>query len=478
MQGVFVMMKAFFQSLSMFNFALKQKQLTYGLIVWLLTVMVLQPVPAAEIITYYHNDLTGTPVAASDESGNLLWREEYTPYGEQLTQDKKSDSNRRGFTGHVQDRDLGLVYMQARYYDPVLGRFLAYDPAGVNPELPSTFNRYAYGNNNPYGYADPDGELAFLIPAVIWGVGAAMTAYDTYQTYQNEGAAAAAQSLAVDGAITAVSGGVGKLATKAGRSVFKWAKRSPCGCFASGTLVKTKEGLKPIEEVKLGDLLAAKNEETGEIAWKPVIKQHIYENRPLNKLVLQASAQNPVELTVTDDHPFWVKGKGWVKSVNLNVGDEVANYNYDTGWHKVVSWTSLNTAGTTYNFDVKDYESYFVSEQLVWVHNGGPCDITQATNKGGLKGQPNSIHVQTSGDGKKAVQSTIYDCNGNACGHVDWKDHSHGSAKAPSGHGHRIDPPGTKEGVRKAHGPGAEHILPENVPTAWKKLPDGLVPAQ
>ncbi|MBU2711368.1 RHS repeat-associated core domain-containing protein [Zooshikella harenae] len=365
-------MKTFFQSLSMFNFALKQKQLTYGLIVWLLTLMIMQPVQAAEIITYYHNDLTGTPVAASDESGNLLWREEYTPYGEQLTQDKKSASNRRGFTGHVQDRDLGLVYMQARYYDPVLGRFLAYDPAGVNPESPFTFNRYAYGNNNPYGYADPDGELAFLIPAVIWGVGAAMTAYDTYQTYQNEGAAAAAQSLVIDGAITVVSGGVGKIATKTGRGIFKWIRRSPCGCFAAGTLVKTKEGLKPIEEVKLGDLLAAKNEETGEIAWKPVIKQHIYENRPLNTLVLQTKAQNSVELTVTDDHPFWVKGKGWVKSVNLNVGDEVANY--ETGWHKVVSWTSLETVGTTYNFDVKDYESYFVSEQLVWVHNGGPCD--------------------------------------------------------------------------------------------------------
>ncbi|WP_051311232.1 RHS repeat-associated core domain-containing protein [Zooshikella ganghwensis] len=440
------MMKAFFQSLSMFNFALKQKQLTYGLLVWLLTVMVLQPVPAAEIITYYHNDLTGTPVAASDESGNLLWREEYTPYGEQLTQDKKSDSNRRGFTGHVQDRDLGLVYMQARYYDPVLGRFLAYDPAGVNPELPFTFNRYAYGNNNPYGYADPDGELAFLIPAVIWGVGAAMTAYDTYQTYQNEGAAAAAQSLAVDGAITAVSGGVGKLATKAGRSVFKWAKRSPCGCFAAGTLVKTKEGLKPIEEVKLGDLLAAKDEETGEIAWKPVIKQHIYENRPLNTLVLQTSAQNPVELTVTDDHPFWVKGKGWVKSVNLNVGDEVANY--ETGWHKVVSWTSLNTAGTTYNFDVKDYESYFVSEQLVWVHNGGPCDVKtpHTVNTGGKApktSDPNSIIESRRADGSSSA--TYYDDKGRAFSREDYGQQStHGSLGQRAdgrsvAHEHRFD---------------------------------------
>ncbi|WP_222937636.1 RHS repeat-associated core domain-containing protein [Spartinivicinus ruber] len=103
----------------------------------------------------------GGKVWLGNESDNVLQLlSEFMTVVEQLTQDPKAATNRRGFTGHVQDRDLGLVYMQARYYDPVLGRFMAIDPVDVldyikkdNPVF--GFNRYA--NNNPYGYIDPDG---------------------------------------------------------------------------------------------------------------------------------------------------------------------------------------------------------------------------------------------------------------------------------------------------------------------------------
>ncbi|MCL1114298.1 RHS repeat-associated core domain-containing protein [Shewanella basaltis] len=65
-----------------------------------------------------------------------------------------------GFTGHVKD-DSGLTYMQARYYDPVIGRFYSNDPDGTMDHLSigniQGFNRYAYGNNNPYRYIDPTG---------------------------------------------------------------------------------------------------------------------------------------------------------------------------------------------------------------------------------------------------------------------------------------------------------------------------------
>ena len=47
--------------------------------------------------------------------------------------------------------------MQQRYYDPVIGRFYSNDPVGFKTNNPITFNRYAYGNNNPYKYIDPDG---------------------------------------------------------------------------------------------------------------------------------------------------------------------------------------------------------------------------------------------------------------------------------------------------------------------------------
>ena len=45
--------------------------------------------------------------------------------------------------------------MQARYYDPVIGRFMSNDPIGFRDV--HSFNRYAYANNNPYKYVDPDG---------------------------------------------------------------------------------------------------------------------------------------------------------------------------------------------------------------------------------------------------------------------------------------------------------------------------------
>jgi len=50
---------------------------------------------------------------------------------------------------------LRLLYMQARYYDPVIGRFYSNDPIGFRDV--HSFNRYAYANNNPYSYTDPTG---------------------------------------------------------------------------------------------------------------------------------------------------------------------------------------------------------------------------------------------------------------------------------------------------------------------------------
>ena len=57
--------------------------------------------------------------------------------------------------------------MQARYYDPVIGRFMSNDPVGYTAKNPvMSFNRYLYVNNNPYKYTDPDGKLLFML---FWG---------------------------------------------------------------------------------------------------------------------------------------------------------------------------------------------------------------------------------------------------------------------------------------------------------------------
>jgi RHS repeat-associated protein len=106
---------------------------------------------------YYHNDIAGSPIAATSETGAVLWRESYRPYGERLTNAPASEANDIWFTSRRQDVDTGLVYMGARYYDPVTGRFISKDPVGFDEANVHSFNRYAYANNNPYRYRDPDG---------------------------------------------------------------------------------------------------------------------------------------------------------------------------------------------------------------------------------------------------------------------------------------------------------------------------------
>jgi RHS repeat-associated protein len=64
------------------------------------------------------------------------------------------------FTGQYQDDSSGLDNLKARYYSPMLGRFMTPDPAGlaaVNPNDPQTWNQYAYVGNSPLGATDPSG---------------------------------------------------------------------------------------------------------------------------------------------------------------------------------------------------------------------------------------------------------------------------------------------------------------------------------
>lgn len=107
-------------------------------------------------ITYIHTDAFGNVVAETDQNGNVIARYYYEPYG--LPDEPIEDQP--GYTGHLHDSDTGLIYMQQRYYDPVIAQFLSVDPVAANGSDGSNFNRYWYANNNPYSYMDPDGRFA------------------------------------------------------------------------------------------------------------------------------------------------------------------------------------------------------------------------------------------------------------------------------------------------------------------------------
>jgi len=116
--------------------------------------MLLAGMAHAGSVTYVYTDPQGTPLAEADASGNITATYDYAPYGSQAL---GTPPNGPGYTGHVNDPDTGLVYMQARYYDPAVGRFISTDPVGPSVGNPFNFNRFAYANNNPIDNMDPDG---------------------------------------------------------------------------------------------------------------------------------------------------------------------------------------------------------------------------------------------------------------------------------------------------------------------------------
>ena len=103
-------------------------------------------------VSYIHSDHLGSPAAETNSSGLVTTRMHYEPFGESI----EAPKDEIGYTGHKFDKALDLSYMQARYYDPAIGRFYGNDPIGYRDVY--SFNRFAYANNNPYKYVDPDGK--------------------------------------------------------------------------------------------------------------------------------------------------------------------------------------------------------------------------------------------------------------------------------------------------------------------------------
>lgn len=207
-------------------------------------------------VTYQHTDMLGSPVMQSDEAGNVISRSVYDPFGKRLGGDKAGI----GYTGHLHDKDLGLTYMQARYYDPLIARFYTNDPVGFAGSSHS-FNRYAYANNNPYKYVDPDGEFVTVplagFGALVGGIGAGLAALVNGGTMEQVAIAASAgvviggiagltggTSLFSHGAVGAIAGGsgdfIGQLIPKIKSDT------SSISSFASSTTKSVVKGVKHV----------------------------------------------------------------------------------------------------------------------------------------------------------------------------------------------------------------------------------------
>lgn len=199
--------------------------------------------------------------------------------------------------------------------------------------------------------------------------------------------------------------------------------------FVAGTLVHTKEGLCPIEQIKVGDWVLSQPEGKGELTYKPVTRTFVHEdadyicllkfNYTAEKDGMQQPA-GPDLIAVTYNHPFFAKDKGWVEAAHL-YSDKVemanGNYAYARSIGKIfqthtpnVGWAPVDERGrdkwgyrvefaadgikvehldrapdyfedrprltrTVYNFEVQDNHTYYVGKSGLWAHNKGATTI-------------------------------------------------------------------------------------------------------
>jgi RHS repeat-associated protein len=124
---------------------------------------------------YWHKDHLGSIVASTKATvsgttttattATIIERLAYEPFGKRRfitgqadpTGTIEAQSTNRGFTGHEHLDSLDFIHMNARVYDPDIGRFLSPDPTVPDGHNPQSFNRYAYAMNNPLNLVDPDG---------------------------------------------------------------------------------------------------------------------------------------------------------------------------------------------------------------------------------------------------------------------------------------------------------------------------------
>nr|WP_254865716.1 RHS repeat-associated core domain-containing protein [Leptospira santarosai] len=116
---------------------------------------------------FFHPDHLGSITMITDGAGNPASGPEpgtsfvsYEPYGSIIRNDSYGpDIFRYKFTGQIEDKETGLYYYKARYYEPTLGRFLQAD-SQVMPTNVNGMNRYMYVDGNPVNYRDPSGHVS------------------------------------------------------------------------------------------------------------------------------------------------------------------------------------------------------------------------------------------------------------------------------------------------------------------------------
>lgn len=172
--------------------------------------------------TFYNigRDYLGNITHITTADGTLIEENSFDPWGRLRNPETKEIYSLgtepelmlgRGYTGHEHLTWFGLINMNARLYDPVLGRFLSPDPFVQMPDFTQNFNRYSYCLNNPLIYIDENGEWWHILAGALIGGSINLISYrDEFDNFW-EGLASFLAG-AGTGAIAVATGNIGLIA--------------------------------------------------------------------------------------------------------------------------------------------------------------------------------------------------------------------------------------------------------------------------
>ncbi len=351
---------------------------------------------------YYARNAQGDIIAVyRSEDSKLVGTYEYDLWGrlisategeEGVDTDDILTKNPIRYRSYYYDNETGFYNLNARYYDPEIRRFISADSMSVLMVATVSLeckNLFAYSENNPITGKDSSGgiiESAFdivtlagsivdvcchptdpwawaglvgdavdLIPVVtgvgegIKGLRVAAKAADTVDDLHDAGNAAET----VADVVTVVNKNTDTMPTGIAG-----------GCFVEGTEIKTSNGEKCIEEIEVGDFVYAKNAETGENDWKPVVQLF---KKEVSELIHIEVGNESIETTAT--HPFWVVGYGFKPAEEVVAGDWLENADGEILQVRSAEIEYQDTPVSVYNFEVEDWHTYYVSEEEILVHN-------------------------------------------------------------------------------------------------------------
>jgi len=154
-----------------------------------------------------------------------------------------------------------------------------------------------------------------------------------------------------------------RVAAKSESRLISNVEHLPCNCFVAGTKVNTASGEKPIENIKVADKVRARDLETGKN--QPRTVTGLFDKHA--DQVMTITVTDGAKVTVTQEHPFYVAGVGWVMSGDLKVGDRLAQR--DGGSTAITAIDVRDADVTVYNSTVDGDHNYYVTEAQLLVHN-------------------------------------------------------------------------------------------------------------